>query len=115
MIQILEMSFFVASNQIIEHGKPFGQYRRATVFNRKPRYNKIISEEASGRNIKRLPNTYEDRGKVLVIGKSITLNNKPDANFLVSASYEVRDRLRELVRKHLEQRVRLHKTEFQPS
>ncbi|KAF4768866.1 hypothetical protein HAV15_008768 [Penicillium sp. str.  len=112
---ILEMSFFVASNQMIEHGKPFGQHRRATVFNGKPRYDEIISEEASGRNIKRLPNTHEDRGEVLVMGKSITLNNKPDANFLVSASHEVRDRLRELVRKHLEQRVRLHETEFQPS
>ncbi|CDM29916.1 Flavoprotein transmembrane component [Penicillium roqueforti FM164] len=97
---ILEMSFFVASNQMIEHGKPFGQHRRATVFNGKPRYDEIISEEASGRNIKRLPNTHEDRGEVLV---------------MVSASHEVRDRLRELVRKHLEQRVRLHETEFQPS
>ncbi|KAI3127944.1 hypothetical protein CBS147325_9981 [Penicillium roqueforti] len=60
---ILEMSFFVASNQMIEHGKPFGQHRRATVFNGKPRYDEIISEEASGRNIKRLPNTHEDRGE----------------------------------------------------
>ena len=100
---------------MIEYGKPFSQHRRATVFNRKPRYNKIISEEASGRNIKQLLNTYEDRGKILVIGKSIILNNKPDANFLVSALHKVRDRLRELVRKHLEQRVRLYKTEFQPS
>ncbi|KAI3276409.1 hypothetical protein DTO003C3_10208 [Penicillium roqueforti] len=64
---ILEMSFFVASNQMIEHGKPFGQHRRATVFNGKPRYDEIISEEASGRNIKRLPNTHEDRGEVLVM------------------------------------------------
>ncbi|OQD76716.1 hypothetical protein PENANT_c125G07499 [Penicillium antarcticum] len=64
---ILEMSFFVASNQMIEHGKPFGQYRRATVFNGKPRYDEIILEEASGRNIKRLPNTHEDRGEVLVM------------------------------------------------
>ncbi|KAJ5766655.1 uncharacterized protein N7511_004271 [Penicillium nucicola] len=68
VIQILEMSFFVASNQMIEHGKPFGQHRRATVFNGKPRYDEIISEEASGRNIKRLPNTHEDRGEVLVMG-----------------------------------------------
>ncbi|KAJ5346214.1 hypothetical protein N7452_004218 [Penicillium brevicompactum] len=112
---ILEMSFYVASNQMIEHGKPFGQHRRATVFNGKPRYAEIISEEASGRNIKRLENTHEDRGEVLVMSKSITLNPKPKANFLVSASHEVRDHLRELVLKHLEQRVRLHETEFQPS
>ncbi|KAJ6035553.1 hypothetical protein N7460_009728 [Penicillium canescens] len=64
---ILEMSFYVASNQMIEHGKPFGQHRRATVFNGKPRFDEIISEEASGRNIKRLPNTHEDRGEVLVM------------------------------------------------
>lgn len=113
--KILEMSFYVASNQMIEHGKPFGQHRRATVFNGKPRYAEIISEEASGRNIKRLENTHEDRGEVLVMSKSITLNPKPKANFLVSASHEVRDHLRELVLKHLEQRVRLHETEFQPS
>ncbi|KAF3392422.1 Ferric/cupric reductase transmembrane component 2 [Penicillium rolfsii] len=102
---ILEMSFYVASNQMIEHGKPFGQHRRATVFNGKPRYDKIISEEASGRNIKRLANTHEARGEVLVI----------NAYFLVSASYEVRDLSRELVRKHLEQKIRLYETEFQPS
>lgn len=64
------MSFYVVSNQMIEHGKPFGQHRRATVFNGKPRYDEIISEEASGRNIKRLVNTREARGQVLVMGKS---------------------------------------------
>jgi hypothetical protein len=68
--KILEMSFYVASNQMIEHGKPFGQHRRATVFNGKPRYDQIISEEASGRNIKRLANTHEARGEVLVMSKS---------------------------------------------
>ncbi|KAI2766561.1 hypothetical protein CBS147339_8462 [Penicillium roqueforti] len=40
---ILEMSFFVASNQMIEHGKPFGQHRRATVFNGKPRTRIMVS------------------------------------------------------------------------
>ena len=113
VIQILEMSFFVASNQMIEHGRPFGQHRRATLFNGKPRYEEIVSEEASGRNIKRLPNIHEDRGKVLVMGKSITLNNKLDATSLVPASHDIRDRLR--IRKHFGQRVRLHETEFQPS
>lgn len=109
------MSFYVASNQMIEHGKPFGQHRRATVFNGKPDYDEIISEEASGRKIKRLANTHEDRGEVLVMGKSFTSNRKTGAYFFVSASPEVRDHSREVVRKHLEQRVRLHETEFQPS
>jgi hypothetical protein len=112
--KILEMSFYVASNQMIEHGKPFGQHRRAIVFNGKPRYDENISEEASGRNIKRLANTHEDRGEVLVMGKSSTLSHKQDAKLLVSASHDVRDLSRELVCKHLEQRVRLHETEFQP-
>lgn len=100
---------------MIEHGKPFGQHRRATVFNGKPRYEEIISEEASGRNIKRLANTHEDRGEVLVMGKSLTLNHKIASYVLVSASHDARDLLRGLVCKHLEQKVRLHETEFQPS
>lgn len=57
---------------MIEHGKLFGQHRRAIVFNGKPRYDDIISEDASGRNIKRLANTHEARGEVLVMGKSYT-------------------------------------------
>lgn len=109
------MSFYVASNQMIEHGKPFGQHRRATVFNGKPRYDEIISEEASGRKIKRLANTHEARGEVLVMGKFNNLNHKIDTYCLVSASPGVRDISKEIVRKHLEQRVRLHETEFQPS
>jgi hypothetical protein len=115
--KILEMSFYVSSNQMIEHGKPFGQHRRATVFNGKPRYDEIISEEASGRNIKRLANTHESRGEVLVMGKFFVLNTAHGikAYFLVSASHEVRDLSRSIVCKHLEQRVRLYETEFQPS
>ncbi|KAJ5178970.1 hypothetical protein N7492_002180 [Penicillium capsulatum] len=99
------MSFYVASNQMIEHGKPFGQHRRATVFNGKPRYDEIISEEASGRKIKRLTNTHETRGEVLVMGRSSTLSRKIDAYCLVSASHDVRDLSRKIVRRHLEQRV----------
>ncbi|KAJ5215250.1 uncharacterized protein N7498_001657 [Penicillium cinerascens] len=94
------MSFYVSSNQMIEYSKPFSQHHRATVFNGKPQYNEIISEEASGRNIKRLANTHEARGEVLV---------------MVSASHKVRDLSRKIVCKHLEQRVRLYETEFQPS
>jgi hypothetical protein len=108
------MSFYVASNEMIEHGKPFGQHRRAIMFNGRPHYEEIIAEEASGRNIKRLANMHQDRGEVLVIGKLYTSNHKTYAYFLVSASPEVRDHSREVVRKHLEQRVTLHETEFQP-
>lgn len=64
------MSFYVVSNQMIENGKPFGEHHRATVFNGKPNYKKVISAEASGRHIKRLPNTHEDRGETLVMGKT---------------------------------------------
>ncbi|KAJ5646729.1 hypothetical protein N7490_003101 [Penicillium lividum] len=113
--KILEMSFYVASNEMIEHGKPFGQHRRATVFNGTPDYEKIIAQEASGRNIKRLANTHEDRGEVLVLGTSFFSDRKTYAYSLVSASPEVRDHSRGVVLKHLEERVRLHETEFQPS
>jgi hypothetical protein len=73
MKKILEMSFYVVLNQMIEYGKLFGQYSRATVFNGSPRYDEIISEEASGRNIKRLVSTYEACGEVLVMGKIYAL------------------------------------------
>lgn len=71
--KLLETSFYVTSNQMIEHGKPFGQHRRATVFNGKPRCDEIVSKEASGRNIKRLSNTHEAGGEVLVMGKPYAL------------------------------------------
>ncbi|KAJ5643585.1 uncharacterized protein N7484_006092 [Penicillium longicatenatum] len=71
---ILEMSFYVVSNQMIEHGKPFGQHQRARVFNGSPPYEKIISEEVSGQHIKRLAITHNERGEILVMSKSLAPN-----------------------------------------
>ncbi|KAJ5917586.1 hypothetical protein N7466_011140 [Penicillium verhagenii] len=100
------MSFYVGSDQIIEHGKPFGQHHRATVFNGSPDYAEIISIEVSGRNIKRVENTHEERGKVLMMGTFLISPDRIDADgVLVSASPGVRDQLKKLAHRHLEQKI----------
>lgn len=63
------MSFYVTSESELENGKPFGNHRRAIIYNTLPDYEKIVSAETSGDYITRLPNTQEERGKLLVIGK----------------------------------------------
>ncbi|KAJ5216812.1 hypothetical protein N7468_009820 [Penicillium chermesinum] len=57
----------VLDDGYVKHGKPFGHHRRATVFNGTPHYENIIAEEASGRKVRRLANTHEVRGDVLVL------------------------------------------------
>lgn len=63
------MSFYLESKSQLENGKPFGEHRRAIVYNTAPDYEGIVSAEASGDYITRLPNTQEERGKLLVMGK----------------------------------------------
>lgn len=48
----------------------FGIHGRAAVFNGDPNYENIVSEEASGKHISRLPNTSQEQGKALVLGVS---------------------------------------------
>lgn len=63
------MSFYVESKLQLENGQPFGDHRRAIIYNTAPDYEEIVSAEASGDHITRLPNTQEERGKLLVMGK----------------------------------------------
>ncbi|KAJ5369940.1 rerric reductase like transmembrane component [Penicillium cataractarum] len=90
---ILEMSFYVASEEAIGGGKPFGNHGRAVVFNGVPKYEEIVSEEASGSRIQRLPDTPEEQGKTLLL---------------------VRDNLREIVCGHLSKKLSMLETHFQP-
>lgn len=65
------MSFYVASQHMMGGGKPFGSHGRAVVFNGIPKYEAIVSEEASGSRIQRLPDTPEEQGKTLVLGENL--------------------------------------------
>lgn len=53
----------------LDNEKPFGKHHRATVYGGTPDYEHIISAEVSGGYIARLPNTHEEKGKLLVMGK----------------------------------------------
>ncbi|KAH1377451.1 hypothetical protein KXW98_002022 [Aspergillus fumigatus] len=97
---ILEMSFYVEYKSIAGKGRPFGEHRRAIIYDGFPGYDNIISAEASGQHINRVSNTQEEMGKLLV---------------MVSAKDEVRDLLTVIVRKYIDQGVELRKVEFQPS
>ncbi|GFF96388.1 rerric reductase like transmembrane component, putative [Aspergillus udagawae] len=94
---ILEMSFYLEYKSKAEI---FGEHHRAITYIGFPDYDSIISTEASGDLIDRVSNTQEERGKLLV---------------LISAKDELRDHLTVIVRKYLDQGVKLCKVEFQPS
>lgn len=97
---ILEMSFYAEYKTKAGKARPFGVHHRATIYNGFPDYDSIISTEATGEHIERVSNSREERGKLLV---------------LISAKDELQDHLTVIVRKYLDQRVKFHKVEFQPS
>ena len=63
------MSFYVDHRMDVDSGKPFGKHHLATVYGGTPNYEHIISAEVSGDHIARLPNTHEEKGKLLVMSK----------------------------------------------
>lgn len=75
---------------------------------------KILQTEATGEYIKRVQETEETRGKMLVMGKSSFLNATTLLTNLVSATDKLRDHLRGLVRGYLDDGVRLQELEYQP-
>lgn len=79
---------------------PFGQHERVCLYRSVPDYDNIISLEASGDQVERLPNIREERGRTLV---------------MVSTADELRDQLRETVKAYLHQGVNLSELEYQPS
>lgn len=112
------MSFYVESKLGLENEKPFGDHRRAIIYNTAPDYEAIVSAEASGDYITRLPNTQEERGKLLVMGKRRSFHTFIAFNLLitqVSGPGKLRDNLKGIVRRYLDQKVRLHEVEFQPT
>lgn len=112
------MSFYVESTLGPETERPFGSHRRATIYPTVPDYEEIISAEASGDYITRVPNTQEERGKQLVMGKLRLIHTFIPFYLLitqVSGPGKLRDNVRAIVRKYLDQKVRLHEVEFQPT
>lgn len=63
------MSFYVDHRMGMDNVKPFGKHHWATVYGGTPNYKQIVSAEVSGDYIARLPNTHEEKGKLLVMSK----------------------------------------------
>ncbi|KAL4961382.1 ferric reductase family protein [Aspergillus stella-maris] len=96
---ILHISIYVKDN--FDHKKLlFGEHQRVYICQNTPDYSDIISLKAFGNHIERLPDTWDEEGRTLVI---------------VSATDDVRDQLREVVRNHVHQDVKLSELEYQPS
>ena len=63
------MSFYVESKMELGNDNPFGKHHQAIAYNDTPNYKEIISVEVSSNYIERLPNTPEEKGKLLVTSK----------------------------------------------
>ena len=74
----------------------------------------ILQAEVKGEYIKRVQETEEERGKMLVTGKPFSLDAATILTILVSATDKLRDHLRGLVRSYLDDGVRLQELAYQP-
>ncbi|GAA87893.1 cell surface metalloreductase [Aspergillus luchuensis IFO 4308] len=96
---ILNISIYVKNG--LAHSKiPFGKHERVCLYQGAPDYRSIISLEASGDQIERLPNIRDEQGRTLV---------------MVSTAENLRDHIREIVRDYLHQGVKLSEVEYQPN
>ncbi|KAJ5276525.1 uncharacterized protein N7525_002882 [Penicillium rubens] len=96
---ILHISIYV-SDGIEQNGLPFGRHKRVYIYQEVPDWQSIISLEASGNQVERLPNTWDEQGRTLV---------------MVSATDDLRDHIRKVVRACVQQGVQLSELEYQPS
>ncbi|KAF7712893.1 Cell surface metalloreductase [Penicillium ucsense] len=101
---IIDKGYILSISVYVENGlaydkTPFGKHERACFYQGVPDYPSIVSLEASGSQIERLPNIRDERGQTLV---------------MASTSNHLRDHLREIVRSHLHQGVTLAELEYQP-
>ncbi|KAE8334172.1 hypothetical protein BDV24DRAFT_170476 [Aspergillus arachidicola] len=96
---ILHISIYV-SDGIGQNGLPFGRHKRVYIYQEVPDYQSIISLEASGDQVKRLPNTWDEQGRTLV---------------MVSTTDDLRDHIQNVVRECPHQGIKLSELEYQPS
>ncbi|KAL4779929.1 hypothetical protein BJX76DRAFT_351389 [Aspergillus varians] len=61
---ILHISIYVGDG-LKQNGLLFGQYKRVYFYQEAPDYRNIISLEASGDQIERLPNTWDEQGRMI--------------------------------------------------
>lgn len=66
-IQILSISIYV-ENGLAHDKTPIGKHERACFYQGVPDYNNIVSLEASGDQIERLPNIRDEQGRILMMG-----------------------------------------------
>lgn len=59
--------------QLAQSRLPFGEHKRAFLYQGTPGYRDIISQEASGALMERLPNIRDEPGETLVMGKVTAL------------------------------------------
>ncbi|CAG7933056.1 unnamed protein product [Penicillium olsonii] len=101
---IIDKGYILIISIYMEYGlvnskTAIGKHESVCYYQGVPDYRKIISTEASGSQIERLPNTPDEPGRTLV---------------MVSAADVLRDRLRDLARGYLHQGVKLLELEYQP-
>ncbi|KAL2802956.1 hypothetical protein BJX63DRAFT_413365 [Aspergillus granulosus] len=96
---IFKISTYVTSKSD-KHIVDMSKHNRVTLYTGEPNYKEIMAEEYSGDLITRVTKTEEEKGKVLV---------------LVSGSNDLRDRLRPIICQYLDERVRMHEVDFQPT
>ena len=61
--------FRYVSDGIERNGLPFGRHKRVYIYQEVPDWQSIISLEASGDQVERLPNTWDEQGRTLVMGE----------------------------------------------
>ncbi|OJD20255.1 hypothetical protein ACJ73_08414 [Blastomyces percursus] len=67
---IFAISIYVKNGHFIKNELPFGRHERAVLHKGVPDYSNIISSEASGHRIERLPEICDEHGQMLVMGKA---------------------------------------------
>ncbi|KAI1919977.1 hypothetical protein LOZ65_004256 [Ophidiomyces ophidiicola] len=96
---ILSISVYLESGDMAADETLFGAHKRAMVHYGPVDIQGVLEAEIAGEHIRQLPNVQEERGELLV---------------MASASSELHDRLRGIVRNHLQDKVRMVELEFQP-
>ncbi|OJD16150.1 hypothetical protein ACJ73_08908, partial [Blastomyces percursus] len=93
-------------------------HERAVLHKSVPDYSNIISSEASGNRIERLPEICDEHGQMLVMGKAhVTCSAEWYALTVRSPAYTsnvLRDQLRGIVRGYLHHQVKMSELDFQP-
>jgi hypothetical protein len=109
--QILSISIYIQWGN--QHEVPFG--KRAIVYRGLADLETILQEEATGKYIKRVQEESMEREDMLVMGEILRTTRVKLLTNLVSVCDPLRDRLRDLIRGYLDNKIRLWELEYQPA